>query len=246
MTIAPERLHQPPQPEADVELVERGQNPLPPERGSDLRRGDFRFKSVRLTPTQWENSIAIKNHSVPPHCWHRVSGGQTGHPTDLSLSDDPKLPRVLLMGDSSVPWRITGGGESCSGAWRMCIACPRTALHENRSTARMASSPDCRTRRRWTSFTQPWPARSLVSFTAMTATRSAEGEYASPTNSEQQNVPPGYMKKNLRQIIARLKQTGGHAHAFADTTPRARKRCREVCEGTPSSPTTKSSRRRNA
>lgn len=45
-----------------------------------------------------------------------------------------------------------------------------------------------------------------------------KGEYASPTNGGHQNVPPGEYEKNLRQIIARLKQTGAKL-IFASTTP---------------------------
>jgi len=45
-----------------------------------------------------------------------------------------------------------------------------------------------------------------------------QGEYASPTNGGHPNVPPGEYGKNLRQIIARLKQTGARL-IFASTTP---------------------------
>lgn len=45
-----------------------------------------------------------------------------------------------------------------------------------------------------------------------------QGEYASPANGGHQNVPPEVYEKNLRQIIARLKQTGAKL-IFASTTP---------------------------
>jgi hypothetical protein len=48
--------------------------------------------------------------------------------------------------------------------------------------------------------------------------KNAKGEYASPANGGHQNVPPGDYEKNLRQIIARLKQTGAKL-IFASTTP---------------------------
>jgi acyl-CoA thioesterase-1 len=133
------------------------------------------------------------------------------------IVDDPKLPRVLIIGDSvSVAYtldvrknlagvanvhRIPANGGST-----------RTALGEYGLV-------------RWLKPGEKWD---VIHFNEGLhdmsyrfpddRDKNDKGEYASPTNGGRPNVSLEQYEKNLRLIVARLKQTGAKL-VFASTTP---------------------------
>jgi len=139
-------------------------------------------------------------------------------PEFASISDDPKLPRVLLMGDSvSIAYalevrKLLTGVASVHRVPANCGS-TKTALG---SYGLMRWLPD--PKEKWDVIHFNHGLHDLSYRFADDSDKNAKGEYASPTNGGHQNVPPEVYEKNLREIIARLKQTGAKL-IFASTTP---------------------------
>jgi acyl-CoA thioesterase-1 len=139
-------------------------------------------------------------------------------PEFAAITDDPKLPRVLLMGDSvsiayalEVRKLLTG----VANVHRVPANCgsTKTALGSY-GLVRWLPDPN----EKWDIIHFNHGLHDLSYRFADDSDKNAKGEYASPANGGHQNVPPGDYEKNLRQIIARLKQTGAKL-IFASTTP---------------------------
>ena len=139
-------------------------------------------------------------------------------PAMVPVVDDPKLPRVLLIGDSvSIAYtmvvrkelagkanvhRVLGNGGSTKTAlgsyglerWLAGGNAKWDVIHFNHglhdASYRFADGSD----------------------------KDAKGNYASPLNGAKPNVPLDQYEKNLRLIVARLRQTGAKL-IFATTTP---------------------------
>ena len=132
-------------------------------------------------------------------------------------TDDPKLPRVLLIGDSvSVAYTLDVRKKLAGVANVHRIAAnggsTRTALGEYGLV-------------RWLKPGEKWDVihfneglHDLSYRFPDDRDKNDRGEYASPTNGGRPNVPPDQYEKNLRLIVARLKQTGARL-IFASTTP---------------------------
>jgi acyl-CoA thioesterase-1 len=131
--------------------------------------------------------------------------------------DDPKLPRVLIIGDSvSVAYTLDVRKNLAGVANVHRIAAnggsTRTALGEYGLV-------------RWLKPGEKWDVihfneglHDLSYRFPDDRDKNDKGEYASPTNGGRPNVSLEQYEKNLRVIVARLKQTGAKL-IFASTTP---------------------------
>ena len=133
------------------------------------------------------------------------------------IVDDPKLPRVLIIGDSvSVAYTLDVRKNLAGVANVHRIAAnggsTRTALGEYGLV-------------RWLKPGEKWDVihfneglHDLSYRFSDDRDKNDKGEYASPTNGGRPNVSVEQYEKNLRLIIARLKQTGAKL-IFGSTTP---------------------------
>ena len=133
------------------------------------------------------------------------------------IVDDPKLPRVLIIGDSvSVAYTLDVRKNLAGVANVHRIAAnggsTRTALGEYGLV-------------RWLKPDEKWDVihfneglHDLSYRFPDDRDKNDKGEYASPTNGGRPNVSVEQYEKNLRLIIARLKQTGAKL-IFGSTTP---------------------------
>jgi acyl-CoA thioesterase-1 len=131
--------------------------------------------------------------------------------------DDPKLPRVLIIGDSvSVAYTLDVRKNLAGVANVHRIAAnggsTRTALGDYGMV-------------RWLKPGEKWDVihfneglHDLSYRFPDDRDKNDKGEYASPTNGGRPNVSLEQYEKNLRLIIARLKQTGAKL-IFGSTTP---------------------------
>lgn len=134
------------------------------------------------------------------------------------IAADPKLPRVLLIGDSvSVAYTLAVRKEltGVANVHRPAANCgsTKTALGSYGLERWLAGE-----NAKWDVIHFNHGLHDLSYRFADDKDKNAKGEYASPTNGGHQNVPPVEYEKNLRKIIARLKQTGAKL-VFATTTP---------------------------
>jgi hypothetical protein len=139
-------------------------------------------------------------------------------PEFAAVTDDPKLPRVLLMGDSvSIAYALEVRKLliGVANVHRVPANCGSTKVAlGSYGLVRWLPDPT----EKWDVIHFNHGLHDLSYRFADDSDKNAKGEYASPTNGGHQNVPPGEYEKNLRQIIARLKQTGAKL-IFASTTP---------------------------
>jgi hypothetical protein len=139
-------------------------------------------------------------------------------PEFVAITDDPKLPRVLLMGDSvSIAYalevrKVLAG---VANVHRVPANCGSTKVAVGYYGLKRWL-PDAN--EKWDVIHFNHGLHDLSYRFADDRDKNDKGEYASPTNGGHQNVSPGEYEKNLRQIIARLKQTGAKL-IFASTTP---------------------------
>lgn len=139
-------------------------------------------------------------------------------PEFAAITDDPKLSRVLLMGDSvsiayalEVRKLLTG----VANVHRVPANCGSTKVAVGYYGLKRWL-PDAN--EKWDVIHFNHGLHDLSYRFADDRDKNSKGEYASPTNDGHQNVPPEVYEKNLCQIIARLKQTGAKL-IFASTTP---------------------------
>jgi acyl-CoA thioesterase-1 len=139
-------------------------------------------------------------------------------PEFVAITDDPKLPRVLLMGDSvSIAYalevrKVLAG---VANVHRVPANCGSTKVAVGYYGLKRWL-PDAN--EKWDVIHFNHGLHDLSYRFADDRDKNEKGEYASPTNGGHQKVPPDDYEKNLRQIIARLKQTGAKL-IFASTTP---------------------------
>lgn len=139
-------------------------------------------------------------------------------PEFVAITDDPKLPRVLLMGDSvsiayalEVRKRLAG----VANVHRVPANCGSTKVALGYYGLRRWLP---KANEKWDVIHFNHGLHDLSYRFADDRDKNDKGEYASPSNGGHPNVTPGDYEKNLRQIIARLKQTGAKL-IFASTTP---------------------------
>jgi len=139
-------------------------------------------------------------------------------PEFAPITDDPKLPRVLLIGDSvSIAYTLTVRKELAG------IANVHRVPANGGSTKTALGSyglvrwlPDAN--EKWDVIHFSHGLHDLSYRFADDSDKDKDGNYAAPNNGGHQNVPPTEYGKNLRQIIARLNRTGAKL-IFASTTP---------------------------
>ena len=139
-------------------------------------------------------------------------------PEFVAITDDPSLPRVLLMGDSvSIAYTLEVRKllAGVANVHRVPANCGSTKVAVGYYGLKRWL-PDAN--EKWDVIHFNHGLHDLSYRFADDSDKNAKGEYASPTNGGHQNVPPEFYEKNLRQIIARLKQTGAKL-IFASTTP---------------------------
>lgn len=139
-------------------------------------------------------------------------------PEFAAITDDPKLPRVLLMGDSvSIAYTLDVRKllAGVANVHRVPANCGSTKVALGYYGLNRWL-PDAN--EKWDVIHFNHGLHDLSYRFADDRDKNDKGEYASPTNGGHQNVPPEQYEKNLRQIIARLKQTGAKL-IFASTTP---------------------------
>jgi hypothetical protein len=139
-------------------------------------------------------------------------------PEFVAITDDPNLPRVLLMGDSvSIAYALEVRKlfAGVANVHRVPANCGSTKVAVGYYGLKRWL-PDAN--EKWDVIHFNHGLHDLSYRFADDRDKNEKGEYASPTNGGHQNVPPEVYDKNLRQIIARLKQTGAKL-IFASTTP---------------------------
>jgi acyl-CoA thioesterase-1 len=139
-------------------------------------------------------------------------------PEFAAITDDPKLPRVLLMGDSvSIAYALEVRKllAGVANVHRVPANCGSTKVAVGYYGLKRWL-PDAN--EKWDVIHFNHGLHDLSYRFADDRDKNDKGDYASPTNGGHQNVPLGEYEKNLRQIIARLKQTGAKL-IFASTTP---------------------------
>jgi len=139
-------------------------------------------------------------------------------PAFTPIVDDPKLPRVLIIGDSvSIAYTldVRKALAGVANVHRPAANCgsTKTALGPYGLERWLVGD-----NAKWAVIHFNHGLHDLSYRFADDKDKNAKGEYASPTNGGHQNVPPAEYEQNLRKIIARLKQTGAKL-IFATTTP---------------------------
>lgn len=139
-------------------------------------------------------------------------------PAFAPITDDPTLPRVLIIGDSVfIAYTLAVRKElaGIANVHRPPANCgsTKTALGSYGLERWLAGA-----NAKWDVIHFNHGLHDLSYRFADDRDKNDKGEYASPTNGGHQDVPPAEYEKNLHQIIARLKQTGAKL-IFASTTP---------------------------
>jgi acyl-CoA thioesterase-1 len=139
-------------------------------------------------------------------------------PEFAPVTDDPKLPRVLLIGDSvSVAYTLSVRRElaGVANVHRPVANCgsTKTALGSYGVERWLAGD-----NARWDVIHFNHGLHDLSYRFADDRDKNDQGEYASPANGGRPNVSLEAYEKNLRVIIARLRQTGAKL-VFGSTTP---------------------------
>lgn len=131
--------------------------------------------------------------------------------------DDPKLPRVLLIGDSVSVAYTLDVRKKLAGVANV------HRVPANGGSTRTALGYYGLVR--WIKPEEKWDVihfnhglHDLSYRFDDDRDKNDRGEYASPTNGGHPNVPTDQYEKNLRVIVGRLKQTGAKL-IFASTTP---------------------------
>jgi acyl-CoA thioesterase-1 len=139
-------------------------------------------------------------------------------PEFVAITDDPKLPRVLLMGDSvSIAYALEVRKllAGVANVHRVPANCGSTKVALGYYGLKRWLP---NTNEKWDVIHFNHGLHDLSYRFADDRDKNDRGEYASPTNGGHPNVLPTDYERNLRQIIARLKQTGAKL-IFASTTP---------------------------
>lgn len=139
-------------------------------------------------------------------------------PEFVSVTDNPSLPRVLLMGDSvSIAYalEVRKALEGRANVHRVPANCgsTKTALGSYGLVRWLADD-----RAKWDVIHFNHGLHDLSYRFADDSDRDKEGNYATPFNGGHQNVTPAEYEQNLKTIVERLKQTGAKL-IFASTTP---------------------------
>ncbi len=135
-------------------------------------------------------------------------------PCFAQIADDPKLPRVLLIGDSvSCGYTLAVRKELAGQAnlHRPPANCGSTKTGLRDLEKWLGSN-------KWDVIHFNWGLHDLGYRFTENDNRDAQGNYARPDNGGHQNVTPAQYEQNLRELIARLKRTGAKL-ICATTTP---------------------------
>lgn len=134
-----------------------------------------------------------------------------------AIVDDPKLPRVLIIGDSVSVAYTLDVRKNLAGVANV------HRIPANGGSTRTALGDYGLIR--WLKPSEKWDVihfneglHDLSYRFPDDRDKNDKGEYASPTNGGRPNVSLEQYEKNLRLIVARLKQTGAKL-IFASTTP---------------------------
>lgn len=139
-------------------------------------------------------------------------------PAFATITDDPKLPRVLIIGDSvSVAYTLDVRRElgGVANVHRVPANCgsTKTALGSFGMERWLAGQ-----NAKWDVIHFNHGLHDLSYRFADGSDKDAKGNYASPHNGAKPNVSLEEYEKNLRAVVARLKKTGAKL-IFATTTP---------------------------
>lgn len=135
-------------------------------------------------------------------------------PAYAPITDDPKLPRVLVIGDSvSVGYTLALRKELAGTAnlHRPPVNCGSTKTGLRDLDKWLGEG-------RWDVIHFNWGLHDLGYRFTEDSNKDANGKYARPDNGGHQHVPPVEYEKNLRALVSRLKLTGAKL-VFATTTP---------------------------
>jgi hypothetical protein len=139
-------------------------------------------------------------------------------PEFVTITDNPALPRVLLMGDSvSIAYalEVRRALEGRANVHRVPANCgsTKTALGSYGLVRWLADA-----NAKWDVIHFNHGLHDLSYRFADDSDKDKAGNYATPSNGGHQNVTPAEYEQNLKAIVARLKQTGATL-IFASTTP---------------------------
>ena len=159
---------------------------------------------TRLVPTEWclgAFCLALTACASAPKDYPRES-----HHTLIQIEDEPGLPRVLLIGDSISMWYTFGVRQRLAG--RANVHRPQRNC---RSTAQsLAELEGYLGAKRWDVIHCNWGIHDI--------TRMDEAGNPAPPPQGKPQVTQKQYRKNLRQLIQRLRRTGAHL-IWASTTP---------------------------
>lgn len=157
-----------------------------------------------------------------PQCYYQAPAQATKPtavpPEFVTITDNPALPRVLLMGDSvSIAYalEVRKALEGRANVHRVPANCgsTKTALGSYGLVRWLADA-----NAKWDVIHFNHGLHDLSYRFADDSDKDKEGNYATPSNGGHQNVTPAEYERNLKAILARLKQTGAKL-IFASTTP---------------------------
>ncbi|HTW94089.1 MAG TPA: SGNH/GDSL hydrolase family protein [Tepidisphaeraceae bacterium] len=142
-----------------------------------------------------------------------VPGAKPLDPSFVPVTDDPKLPRVLIIGDSisigyTIPVRQLLAGKA--NVHRPPANCGDTARGLKNLDRWLATDKTAANGGKWDVITFNFGLHDLKYL-------DANGKYVDPSKGKQVAPPPLY-EKNLRELVVRLKATGAKL-IWVNTTP---------------------------
>ncbi len=168
----------------------------------------MKFNNTSLLVFLGSMNLAVAADSVLPTKPRPVE------PAFTPITDDPRLPRVLLIGDSvSIGYTLMLRQElaGIANIHRPPANCGSTKIGL-RDLERWLGEKS------WDVIHFNFGLHDLGYRWTEDTNLNAQGVYATPKNGGHQNVPPENYAKNLRTLVARLKLSGAKL-IFATTTP---------------------------
>ena len=135
-------------------------------------------------------------------------------PVFAQIADNPQLPRVLLLGDSVSCGYTLAVRKALAGqanVHRPAANCGSTKTGLRDLDKWLGSN-------KWDVIHFNWGLHDLGYRFTEDDNKDAQGNWARPDNGGHPNVTPEQYKRNLRELVARLKKTGAQL-IFATTTP---------------------------
>ncbi len=156
----------------------------------------------------WVSCVVAKDLISP------AQAKKAAAPAQVAAPDDPKLPRVLLLGDAvsigyTLPLRLQLKGK---------FNVHRPAANCGSTRGGLRDLDTWLGKEKWDVIHFNFGLHDMAFLWPDGKNLNAEGIFATRENGGKQNVPLAEYEKNLRTLVARLKRTSAHL-IWASTTP---------------------------